>query len=257
MPLWRCARILPLLSLLVLLMHSGLTRAASSVLIWPINPQIDAEQKAAALWLENRGQTPISLQVRVLAWQQSNFADQLSPQREVVGSPPVVTIEPGKRQMIRLMKMQAPAAGAEKTYRVLVDELLPPDAKADAALGVKFQMRYSVPLFVFGTGVTLATASSKPEPGIQLLQPQLRYEVQNEGGKRFLLLSNQGPAHARLANVSVQQGGKKIPLAEGLLGYVLPGARMRWELPASVPGNSLNLEARINELAGFQPIPSH
>lgn len=55
MPLWRCARILPLLGLLLLLLHSGLTRAASSVLIWPINPQIEAEQKAAALWLENRG----------------------------------------------------------------------------------------------------------------------------------------------------------------------------------------------------------
>ncbi|MGY4531735.1 fimbrial chaperone protein [Pseudomonas sp. TE3786] len=257
----RSCRILPLFALtllfaLPLLLHSERTPAASSVLIWPINPQIEADQKAAALWLENRGQAAISLQVRVLNWGQADYADQLSAQRAVVASPPVVTIDPGKRQMIRLMKMQAPAAATEQTYRVLVDELLPPDAKVDAALGVKFQMRYSVPLFVLGTGVSLASASAKPQEGIQLLKPDVRYQVQSEGGKRYLLLNNQGPVHARLANVTLQQGGKKTQIAEGLLGYVLPGARMRWELPGTVP-DSFTLEARINEMAELQPISPH
>ncbi len=256
MPERRRYRFLPTLALL-LLVNSGFVSAASSVLIWPINPQIERAQKAAALWLENRGQAPISLQVRVLAWSQSDYSDQLSAQRAVVASPPAVTIEPGKRQMIRLMKMQAAPAATEQTFRVLVDELLPPDAKTDAALGVKFQMRYSVPLFVFGDGVALASAASKPEPGIQLLQPDLRFSVQNEGGKRYLLLNNQGPAHARLAAVAVKQGDKKTLIAEGLLGYVLPGARMRWELPATLSGDSFALEARINELADVQPISPH
>lgn len=242
---------------LVLLLSAGFAQAASSVLIWPINPQIEAGQKAAALWLENRGQAPISLQVRVLAWTQADYGDQLNAQRAVVASPPAVTIEAGKRQMIRLMKMQPAPAATEQTFRVLVDELLPPDAKTDAALGVKFQMRYSVPLFVFGDGAGLASAAAKPTPGIQLLQPTLRFEVQKEGAKRYLLLTNQGPAHARLASVSATQGGTKTVIAEGLLGYVLPGARMRWELPATVTGDSFALEARINELADIQPIPSH
>ncbi len=250
-------RILPLVAIVWLLVQSGLTWAATSVMIWPINPQIEGDQKAAALWLENRGQATISLQVRVLTWGQADYADKLDAQRAVVASPPVVSIEPGKRQMIRLMKMQAPAAATEQTYRVLVDELLPPDAKVDAALGVKFQMRYSVPLFVFGTGVSLASASAKPQEGIQLLKPDVRFEVQKEGGKRFLLLNNQGPVHARLANVAMMQGGKKTPIADGLLGYVLSGARMRWELPATVPGDSFTLEARINDMADLQPISPH
>ncbi|MEN0104832.1 MAG: molecular chaperone, partial [Pseudomonas sp.] len=117
--------------------------------------------------------------------------------------------------------------------------------------------RYSVPLFVFGDGAGLASAAAKPEPGIQLLTPDLRFQVQNEGGKRYLLLHNQGPAHARLASVAVKQGAKKTVIAEGLLGYVLSGARMRWELPAAVPGDSFSLEARINELADTQPISPH
>lgn len=41
--------------------------AATSVLIWPIDPVLEADQKAGALWLENRGTAPANLQVRVFA----------------------------------------------------------------------------------------------------------------------------------------------------------------------------------------------
>lgn len=132
-------------ALVLLLMFAGHVGAASSVLIWPINPVIEAEQKAVALWLENRGQAPVNLQIRVMDWKQSDFEDRLDAQREVVGSPPVVTIAPGKRQMIRLMVMQAPQVGVQRAYRVLIDEMLDSNAAPDPQLGVKFQMRYSIP----------------------------------------------------------------------------------------------------------------
>ncbi|MBB4822431.1 fimbrial chaperone protein [Pseudomonas alcaligenes] len=235
---------------------AGDAHAASSVLIWPINPTIEAEQKAAALWLENRGQQPVGLQVRVMAWRQGDFDDRLDAQRSVIGSPPVVTIAPGKRQMIRLIVTQPAPAGTEQAYRVLVDEMLQPDAVADPQLGVKFQMRYSVPLFVFGTGVAPAPApGAKPREGVQVLQPKLSYQVRQEGGRRYLFLSNQGAAHARLSKVSVRQGSARTLIADGLLGYVLPGAQMRWQLPDGVPGGNFVLEARINEQAEPQPIP--
>ncbi|BAN46598.1 molecular chaperone [Metapseudomonas resinovorans] len=237
-----------------LLLASAPARAASSILIWPINPVIEAEQKAAALWLENRGQAPVSMQVRVLAWSQAGYSDQLTPQQAVVGSPPVVSIAPGKRQMIRLIGLRPAPPGTEQAYRVLVDEMLEPDAEPDANLGVKFQMRYSVPLFVFGSGAGMAS-DAKARPGIQPLAPQLSFSLQQEGGQRFLLLHNQGPAHARLSEVRLSQGGRSVPLAEGLLGYVLPGARMRWVLPAGVADSGLGMEARINEWREPRTIP--
>lgn len=221
-------------------------RAASSVLIWPINPQIDAEQKAAALWLENRGQAPVSLQVRVMAWSQAAYNDQLTAQQLVVGSPPVVSVAPGKRQMIRLIALQSAPPGSQQAYRVLVDEMLQPDAEADLELGVKFQMRYSVPLFVYGQGAGLAT-DEKPKAGVQPLEPRLTFSLQQEAGQRFVLMRNHGPAHARLSEVNLTQGERRVPLANGLLGYVLPGAQMRWVLPDGVVSGDFGLEARINE----------
>jgi P pilus assembly chaperone PapD len=37
-------------------------------------------------------------------------------------------------------------------YRIIVDEIPQPDAKAEPAIGLKLQMRYSIPLFVYGQG---------------------------------------------------------------------------------------------------------
>ncbi|MGS4375245.1 hypothetical protein [Klebsiella oxytoca] len=42
--------------------------AASSVLVWPIFQTIESHEKGSELWLENRGATPVNLQLRVFSW---------------------------------------------------------------------------------------------------------------------------------------------------------------------------------------------
>lgn len=240
-----------------LLLASWLTAqtcgAASSILIWPINPLIEADQKAVALWLENRGAAPVDLQIRVLAWQQTGFEDQLMPQKQVVGSPPMTTLQPGKRQLVRLVNLQSPPPGASQSYRVLVDEVLPPSERPPQ-LGVQFQMRYSVPLFVLGNGAYLDDGIDDASHKGQGLAPQLHYRIETQNGQRFLLIQNRGPAHARLSQVSLHHGANTFGLAQGLLGYVLPGAETRWQLPPAAPGQG-RLQARINEWQELQDIP--
>jgi fimbrial chaperone protein len=241
---------------LTVLAYMGLapgTWAASSILIWPINPSIDQDAKATALWLENRGTQPVDLQIRVLQWKQTGFDDQLTPQQSVVGSPPFATVQPGKRQMIRLMRMQPVPAGSQQSFRVLVDELLPDAQQQASQNSVQFQMRYSVPLFVYGQGVGMPTAQKSLPPGIKALLPELTYRIGQEGQQRFLYLTNHGNAHARLAQVQLQSTeGAGLTLADGLLGYVLPGAQMRWRLPQNIPTGRLLLQARVDD--GADPV---
>lgn len=233
---------------------SQAAQAASSILIWPINPLIEADrQKSAALWLENRGQEPVDLQVRVLAWEQEGFEDRLTPQKQVVGSPPMATLQPGKRQLVRLVSLEPPGAGTLRNYRVLVDEMLPPQPRP-SQVGVQFQMRYSVPLIVVGPGAYLDDgARDAPDKG-QPLAPDLRYRVVEDSQGRFLYLRNVGPAPARLAQVDLLRGNSRQPLAEGLLGYVLPASQMRWPLPAGVQAGGV--QARINENRQAQALTS-
>ncbi|MBH3341749.1 MULTISPECIES: fimbrial biogenesis chaperone [unclassified Pseudomonas] len=229
-------------------------QAASSILIWPINPLIEADrQKSAALWLENRGQEPVDLQVRVLAWEQEGFEDRLTAQKQVVGSPPMATLQPGKRQLVRLVNLEPPSAGTLRTYRVLVDEMLPPQSRP-SQMGVQFQMRYSVPLFVVGPGAYLDDGARETPGQGQPLAPDLRYRVVADSDGAFLYLRNIGPAPARLSQVDLLRDSGRQPLAEGLLGYVLPDAQMRWPLPAGVRGG--RVQARINESRQAQTLDS-
>lgn len=127
------------------------------MLIWPIDPVLEADQKAGALWLENRGTTPANLQVRVFAWRQGGFEEQFQAQREIIGSPPVANIAPGQKQLIRLTRTGSSPAGQEQAYRIIIDEIpspLPVDASTQApTAAIRLQMRYSVPLFVYGEGL--------------------------------------------------------------------------------------------------------
>jgi P pilus assembly protein, chaperone PapD len=105
------------------------------VLIWPIDPVLEADQKAGALWLENRGTAPASLQVRVFAWRQGDYQEQFQAQREIIGSPPVANIPPGQKQLIRLTRTGSSPVGQEQAYRIIIDEIpspLPTDTTSQA-----------------------------------------------------------------------------------------------------------------------------
>ncbi|RYF56573.1 MAG: molecular chaperone, partial [Comamonadaceae bacterium] len=84
-------------------------RAAAPLMIWPVDPVIAGSQRAVALWIENRGLQPVTVQVRVMGWTQDQGDDQFASQKDVIASPPITDIAPGARQMVRLMAM-GPAA---------------------------------------------------------------------------------------------------------------------------------------------------
>lgn len=214
--------------LLLLATHA---QAANSLMIWPIDPSINPDEKASELWLENRGAATTLMQVRVFSWQQVGGREQYATQQSVVASPPLVRIEPGQKQLVRLIKQTAPGAGQELAYRVVLDEIPTPRTPGENQAGLNFQMRYSVPLFVYGEGLTRDTAKA-----------DLSWRQVSQEGKSWLQLTNRGSGHARLSNVTL--GGRK--LGDGLFGYVLAHSENRWPL-RSAGGGELKAETNSGE----------
>ncbi len=73
----------------------------------------------------------------------------------------------------------------------------------------------------------------------------LSWRVIREGGKPALEVRNRSDVHVRLSQVSVQQGSQRRELADGLLGYVLPGGARSWPLPSGL-SNPTTMTATIN-----------
>jgi fimbrial chaperone protein len=205
--------------------------AASGLQVSPIGLRLLSSAQADALWLTNTGSETLHAQVRVFRWSQVDGKDVLEPSRDLVVSPPMVTIAPGDRQMVRVIRQVPAPSATEASYRVIVDEL-PIDA-GDRP-GLKFVLRYSVPIF-------LAPMGDPP------VKATLQASWDNAPDGPVLRVSNAGSSHAQIADV-VWRGanGDYTVLRAGLVGYALPGSTMSWHLPQGASHAGGAVKARIN-----------
>lgn len=229
-------------------------QAGTPLLIWPIDPVIAPDQQAAALWLENHGAEPAVLQVRIFDWQQSEAGEDYQPQQTVVPSPPIATIAPGARQLVRLIATRPATPGVEQPYRIFIDELPTPasqEAERREGASVKLQLRYAVPLFVYGAGAVAPQTRTRDGfggPDRRALEPALDWSVGGDSAKPMLVLRNSGAAHARVTAVAWSTpDGRTESINPGLLGYVLAGRTMRFPIARPLPRNA-TLRAQLNGL---------
>ena len=231
---------LVLAALLGLCGHAG----AASLQVAPTSVVVQPQENGEAVWLSNTDpDTPVRAQVRLFRWTQKDGEDVLEPTRDLAISPPLVELAGGARQLVRVIRLGPPPADGEPetSYRIIVDEV--PSAGADEKTGLKFLLRYSVPVFVL-------PASETP------IDYQLAPRLERNGNTVTLVVSNSGRQHAQLADLAhVDANGKRRELMGGLVGYVLPGQTMRWPLPASPAGyESGSFKARINGEADEQTL---
>lgn len=215
-------------SALIGLLFSGYA-AASGLQVTPVTLTLEQTQRAEGIWLSNSGDNTINAQVRVFRWSQSSYKDQLAASQGLVISPPMLTIPPGGKQLIRVIRTGSPAK-VEDAYRLSINELPQSAAKKN---NLQFVLHYSVPVFIQPPGVTDTYA-------------KLQWQIKHSEGRAWLEVSNQGDGHAQLSEVNIiTASGSRRNITPGLLGYVLPGSTMRWPLPASA-GQGEKLEAMAN-----------
>jgi fimbrial chaperone protein len=224
------------------LLGAGKTEAAATILIWPIDPWLSVERHATELWIENQGNATATMQVRIVGWRQEGGYERYGAQQEVVASPPILSVAKGDKQLIRLITQAPVPVGVEKAYRIIVDEIPEPNDTSKPQMGLRLQMRYSIPLFVYGEGIK---TYDKGENHARVDTGKLSWRVVQEAGKPMLEISNRDAVHLRLSNVTLRQSGRTQTVAPGLLGYVLPGEHRRWPLPVGIAHPS-GISATIN-----------
>jgi fimbrial chaperone protein len=226
------------------------TAEAASLQVSPIQFNYGASEQSQALYLRNTGNEPLQAQVRVMRWTQVDGQEVLEKATDLIASPAIVRVVPGQRQVVRLARTRPLATVQEKAYRILVDEL--PRPAPDGRSGLEVLMRYSIPAFV---AVPRASASS-PAEETDLSHVRARL-VPGLDGKTALQVSNDGAEHLRISYASLtDKAGAHTWLAQGLIGYVLPGQQMSWPLaiPLPLPAGHV-LQARFNEDRQSRPVP--
>ena len=101
----------------------------------------------------------------------------------------------------------------------MIDEL--PQAPRPDLSGIQYVMRYSVPVFV----------APAPLPDAKVIASNLAVSASVEGGQYAVQAHNPGNYHAQISRLALEPAGitdSPTVLSSGLIGYVLPGATMRW-----------------------------
>src|SRR5699024_82285 len=69
--------------------------------------------------------------------------------------------------------------------------------------------------------------------GIPTRTPNVAWSIERSGGAVWLVGRNSGNRRVRISDVTLTGGGSQLYRAEGLVGYVLPGAERRWAIVTS------------------------
>lgn len=174
----------------------------------PIRLDFDGATRTAAVTVSNDDKVRLSFQVRLMRWtQDGEGADQHEESRDLIYFPRLMTVEPGEKRVIRVGLQGTPGA-AESAYRLVIEEMAPPDAPAGRGTAVAVRVRFAVPVFV-------APAEAAAGAVVE--------DLRAAGGEVRFTLRNRGTRHLKAETLTLRRQGEVLAQAAGW--YVLPGAR--------------------------------
>lgn len=208
---------------------------AAKLTIAPITPTLGAVGDSTSCTVSNFGGVVAAGQIRLKSWSQADGQDVLTDTADVGASPAFMTVDPGGKQVVRLVNLAAAPGATELSFRLLFNQI--PMGNAFSGPGIHILMALSLPLFISG--------SERRPPDLQA------GFVQRPNGV-LLRFVNQGDTHARLVDVDCKDAaGGQVLGVKGLAGYVLARS-MRdiktslHELPAL--GGSVSVQTQLSKM---------
>jgi fimbrial chaperone protein len=194
---------------------------AGSFSVNPVRVTLSAKQPVAAITVRNNAAEPAVVQLEASAWSQEEGQDVLVPSSDLLATPPIFTVAPGKAQILRVGLRRPASATGEITYRLVLREV-PPQTPPER--GLRVALMISMPIFVVpATSVapTLAWRATRAADG------QIRVHVTNSGN-----------AHVQLSKIdlALAAGGKTLG-SRTVAEYVLPGNTRSWLVKTASPAN--------------------
>lgn len=190
---------------------------AADLQVQPLGVQLSANRPVAAMILSNDDKNPIVVQVKAYIWQQKEGHDVYTPTKDLLVTPPVITVPAGDQQLLRVALLQGNfPAQQERAYRLYIQQVPTQLSKAKDEEGIFVVLRLGLPVFV--------------QP---LVPPKLELQWQLKtlkNGKQVLLAKNLGNIHEKITQIELQKGSSKTTIET--FTYLLPGQSQSWPILA-------------------------
>jgi len=245
---------------------------ASQITISPTGLSLNATKSTDLITLHNETSAPVSMQLSAYRWDQTpEGTPKLTPTDDVVFFPAIVTIGGREDRIVRVGAM-VPFGLAEKSYRLIAEELPPPrfqppapGAPQKVETRVVVLTRVSIPIFMWPAGPQVHQESLD---GLSVQNGRVSFQIKNTGNfhvlagsakitgwsadNRSLVSINQQSAHgfyllageplqeqAELANPpcnALRKIAVEVPITEPFGEYDLKTNTLKAEVPLG-PGS--------------------
>lgn len=206
---------------------------AGSFMVDPTRIELAPGQLSATLTIRNDDREPAVIRVEARAWDQQGEQDLYDASKEILVTPPIITVPPGADQLVRIALRRPLDPAKELSYRIFLQEVPPPPRPGFS--GLQVALRISLPVF------------AKPALGIA---PKADWKVTYQPKEHALRvnLANAGNAHLQLQEFKFSApGGDAVVALQQTSTYLLPGKTRDWTIKLApsvrVAGNRLRLRA--------------
>lgn len=187
--------------------HAAFVHAAGFN-VFPTRIELTAKKTRGTLEVTNTSDSPTVVQMGAVLWRQIDGKNDLAPTEELIVTPPVFTLQPGKKQVVRLALQRPADERQELAYRLFVSEV--PDETRPASEAVSVALQITLPVFV------------SPKKGE--VKPKLEWSAKKTGEKQLqLTLKNSGTGHIQIGQVNISGEEGKPLLDKTLAIYLLAG----------------------------------
>jgi fimbrial chaperone protein len=220
-------------AIFILLLGAFARADAGSFMVDPTRIELAPHQLSATLVIRNDDKEPVVIQVEPRAWSQKDGEDVYAPTRELLVTPPIITIPAGAEQILRIALRRPLDPQTEIPYRIYLLEVPPPPQAGFR--GLQVALRISIPVFA--------------RPG-DAAAPRAEWKVAYGAREHALrvVLANAGNAHLQVQEFMLFAPGSNTPSAiRQTAAYVLPGQSRDWLIKLDpsvrVDGPRLRLKA--------------
>jgi fimbrial chaperone protein len=204
--------------------------SAGGFQVAPTIAEVPAGTKVASFQLRNSSDIATTVQIDVLAWDQSETdGDKLTPATGVVVVPRIATMAPHGEQLVRIAVQQA--GTGEGAYRLRLREVPPPPPPG--FMGVRTLIEQLVPVFFQTDGEAAIAWHARLKPS----------------GDLMIAATNTGPRHLGFSGLKLVDDRGGILAERAGPGYVLAGKTIGWSLDTHARlkrGDALKLEFQSN-----------
>lgn len=225
-------------SFVAVLLTQSFDARAQGITVSPLRVNFAVGKTTETVTLINNTNKPVVVQSSAVRWSQVQGKDQLDPTRDLLVSPALVEIQPGQRQSVRIVQRIEQDAVRQKTYRLVLEEVVKQDDSGTTQL--KMALRITLPIFV------------APK---QAAKPDLEIVQRTGANGAELFLSNRGNSHIQVISTKAGDAGATSGAKSEVMFYVLPGSVMPVRFPNSVPPFSEGTSVELRTDSGALKIP--